>query len=173
MKETTKKTFCVFAGALAAGVLLHFVYGWLPNPAAALFSPVRESLWEHVKIVFWPLLAASVVMAGKDGGSRAAWMLSALAVSLAMVGAGYVYHVFLRGESPAFDLVLYAVSMAAGFLLPRLLWRLTRRPAWGWLVGLLVCIMAALVAWFTFYPPEHVLFADLSQGVRTFMTIPV
>ena len=30
-----------------------------------------------------------------------------------------------------------------------------------------------MLVWFTFFPPEGVLFADLSGAVRTFLTIPV
>lgn len=174
MRSVTKKMICVLAGVLALGVLLHFLYGWLPNPLTALFAPVRESLWEHVKILFWPLLLAGFVLTGRGGGAeRAAWLLSALIASFAMLALAYVYHILLRGEAMAFDIGLYVAMMVAGFFLPRLLWPIADRPAWRWLVGLLACIMTALVVWFTFYPPETVLFADLSQGVRTFLTIPV
>lgn len=48
--------------ALAAGVLLHFVYGWSgQSPFAAWISPVNESTWEHLKLLFYPLLFISIV----------------------------------------------------------------------------------------------------------------
>lgn len=174
MKATTKKMICILAGVLALGVFLHFLYDWLPNPLTAVFAPVRESLWEHVKILFWPLLLAGFIMTGRGGGAeRTPWLLSALISSLAMLAPAYVYHILLRGESMAFDIGLYVVMAVAGFFLPRLLWPAADRPSCRWLAGLLTCVMAALVVWFTFYPPENVLFAELSQGVRTFLTIPV
>ena len=41
----------VFEGAL--GTLLHFVFDWSGgNVAAALFSAVNESIWEHMKLLF-------------------------------------------------------------------------------------------------------------------------
>lgn len=169
-----RKIIWLFAGTLALGVFLHFLYGWLPSPLTAVFSPVRESLWEHVKLLFWPLLLAGLLVNGKNGGAaRTAWMTSALVVSLLMLAIAYVYHILLRGESMVFDIGLYAVMMAAGFLLPRVLWRPAESAGWRWAAGLLTLIMAGLVVWFTFRPPEHILFADLSGAVRTFLTIPV
>lgn len=46
------------AGALftaALGTLLHFVYDWSGGwGAAAAFSAVNESTWEHMKLLFSP-----------------------------------------------------------------------------------------------------------------------
>lgn len=174
MRVITKKLILVFTGVLILGFVLHFLYEWMPNPLFALVSPIQESLWEHVKIVYWPLLLAGALVTGRGAGAaRAPWLLSAVVSSLAMLTAAYVYHILLLGESLVFDIGLYVVMIAVGFLLPRLFWPLADRPTCRWLVGLLACVLAALVVWFTFYPPEHILFADLSQAVRTFLTIPV
>ncbi len=34
-------------------------------------------------------------------------------------------------------------------------------------------LLGGLIVWFTFFPPDAALFADLSDAVRTFLTIPV
>ena len=50
----------LFTGAL--GAALHFVYDWSGrNPAAAAFSAVNESTWEHMKLLFVPVFLLSVV----------------------------------------------------------------------------------------------------------------
>ena len=47
---------------LLTGFLLHFVYEWSgDNPLVGLFSPVNESVWEHLKLLFFPILAYSIV----------------------------------------------------------------------------------------------------------------
>ncbi len=167
-----KKRWLVLAGTLAAGVALHFLYDWLPNPLVAVFSAVNESLWEHTKLIFWPLLGAGMLLAGKDGAGRAAWRLGAVISALAMLGVAYVYHVVFGGEWLVFDLGLYAAAILLGFVLPGKLWTVGER-AWGrWLGRAAALLMAGALVWFTFFPPEGVLFADLS-AVRTFLTIPV
>ena len=55
MRQVNCRPWLTFFAALGLGVLLHFLYAWLPNPLTALFSPVRESLWEHLKILFYPI----------------------------------------------------------------------------------------------------------------------
>lgn len=53
----------VFVCAVLAGVGLHFLYARFPCTLSALLSPVCESLWEHIKILYWPYLAASAFLA--------------------------------------------------------------------------------------------------------------
>ena len=173
MKRISWSIWIIFFAALLLGVLLHFLYAWFPNPLTALVSPVRESLWEHLKILFYPLLAAALLLTRNAPALRAARLLAALVSCALMLGAGWAYHIVLQGDSLAFDLALYAVLMALAFLLPRLLWPLGRR-AWGRAAAcLLTALLWALLVWFSFLPPDHLLFADLNGAARTFLTIPV
>ena len=46
---------------LAAGTLSHFLYGWTGNNfIIGLFTPVNESVWEHMKLIFFPMLFYSI-----------------------------------------------------------------------------------------------------------------
>ena len=42
-----------------------------------------------------------------------------------------------------------------------------------WTFPILTALLGGLIVWFTFFPPETALFADLGGAVRTFLTIPV
>lgn len=171
MKGISVRFWIVFAAALVFGSLLHYLYGWFPNTITALVSPVRESLWEHLKILFIPLLLSSLLLGGKRG--RTPWLFSLLLVCGLMLLLGWLYHVVLAGEALIFSLLLYALLMLAGFLLPRVLWPLSEWPGVGAACAILTVLLAALLVVFTFAPPDNILFADLSGGVRTFLTIPV
>lgn len=47
---------------LIAGVLLHFAYEWSGNNTfLSLFSAVNESTWEHLKLIFFPMLITLIV----------------------------------------------------------------------------------------------------------------
>lgn len=170
MKKFSVRFWLTFAAALILGVLLHFLCQWLPGPVTALFSPVRESLWEHLKILYFPLLLSGLFLGGRRAYTP--WLLSLLIVCVLMLGAGWLYHITLGGRAMAFDLILYGVLMLAGFLLPRVLWPLSEWPGVGKVCAALTAALAVLLVWFTFAPPEGALFADLS-AVRTFYTIPV
>lgn len=44
------------------GTLLHFTYEWSGNNFwVGLFSPVNESTWEHMKLLFFPMLFYSII----------------------------------------------------------------------------------------------------------------
>lgn len=173
MKKTTKTFIIAFLISGLAGVLLHNLYSWLPNPVFALISPVRESIWEHIKIIFYPFFATLLILTkGGEKGTRTPWLLSLLFICGAMLGISYVYHVVFRGDNFIFDLVLYFVLMAAGFLLPRVLWPLGEWPGVEQAAFFLVGILFLLIVWFTFFPPEGLLFTDM-ESVRTFLRIPV
>ena len=32
--------------------LFHFIYSWIPSSLTAIFFPVNESIWEHMKLLF-------------------------------------------------------------------------------------------------------------------------
>ena len=158
MRKLPKKLLTAFVVTTLAGACLHFLYVLLPNPVTALLAPVNESLWEHLKIFFWPYLAAALLLTrGGERGCRAPWMLSALLLCVVMLCAGYFYHIILGG--------------AAGFLLPGVFCHVGERTGVRDIILLLTVTMAGAIAIFTFLPPDHILFTDLS-GVNTWATIP-
>ena len=174
MEKSTKKLILCYLAAAVLGVLLHFLFAWFPSPVTALISPVRESIWEHVKLIYFPLLAASLYMGrGGNGTGRAPWLLSLVMACVILLGLGYVYHIVFRGESVIVDIILYIFVLALGFLLPKTLWPLCGQPGTEKAAWALTALLGALIVWFTFFPPDSVLFADMSGAVRTFLTIPV
>lgn len=67
-----RKWGLVFTLAVLGGAALHFLYDVWPNPLTAVLAPVNESVWEHLKLLYWPFLAAAFVLARgvDDAGGR-------------------------------------------------------------------------------------------------------
>lgn len=171
MKQGSLRVWLTFFAALALGALLHFLYGWFPHPLIALISPVRESLWEHLKVLFYPLLLSGLFLGKKRGSTP--WLFSLLVVCGLMLLIGWLYNVVLQGTVDFFNILLYGILMLLGFLLPRIVWSLTEWPGIGAACAILTVLLVTLMIIFTYTPPNHILFQDLSGGVRTFLTIPV
>lgn len=170
MSRLSKRALLVFVIATLLGSCLHFVHALFPSPVTALFSPVNESLWEHLKIFFWPYLVASLfLLRGKSREGVGAHSLSLLLCCGLMLLVGWLYHIVLGGEALWFDVCLYVLLMALGFLLPSFLPKAVegRRG----LLMLLVVALAAAILLFTFLPPDCILFTDLS-GANTWSQIP-
>lgn len=156
--------------ALLAGFVLHFVYQWQPNAVTALFSPVNESLWEHIKLIFWPFLGAALSLnRGRPGGIRP-WLLVLPPICALTLVLGWIYNVALGGESIWVNLAIYVLMMTLGF------WLATRfsGPFQGvkWTLPIVAVIaLALLIGWFTLYPPELLLFRDLA-AVGSWLPLP-
>lgn len=171
MGHLSRKTLLVFVAATLAGACLHFLYLLLPNPVTALFAPVNESIWEHLKLIYWPFVASTLILCGKSAPDmRGPWLASLLIISAALLGIGYTYHVAGGGESAAFDVGLYVLLMGAGFLLVPVLNRPAVRAKYD-LITLLALALGAAILLFTFLPPDHVLFTDLAR-TNTWSSIP-
>lgn len=57
MKNKFKKyEVAGFVFTVLFGTLLHFTYMLVPNNFVAAFSAVNESVWEHLKILFFPYI---------------------------------------------------------------------------------------------------------------------
>ena len=71
----------IFSAVL--GTLSHFFYKWSgQNPVIALVSPVNESTWEHMKLVFFPILLWSFFLPPKVRAALRGWQCSLLAGGL-------------------------------------------------------------------------------------------
>uniref|UniRef100_UPI004056DCB1 DUF6512 family protein n=1 Tax=Agathobacter sp. TaxID=2021311 RepID=UPI004056DCB1 len=60
MSNKTRLILCyVFVAVL--GTLLHFAYEFSgKNPVVGLFAPINESTWEHLKLLFTPMLVLTL-----------------------------------------------------------------------------------------------------------------
>ena len=44
------------------GTILHFTFKWSnKNPLVGSFSAVNESTWEHLKLLFFPMLITTII----------------------------------------------------------------------------------------------------------------
>ena len=156
--------------ALLAGFVLHFVYQWQPNSVTALFSPVNESLWEHIKPTFWPFLGAALSLnRGRPGGIRP-WLLVLPPLCALLLALGWVYNIALGGESLWVNLAVYILVMTLGFWLAARFSGPFHGVRWALPIAA-VLALALMIGWFTLYPPELLLFRDLS-AVGSWLPLP-
>ena len=160
-----------FLFVCAAGTALHFLYQWSgESVAAAPFAAVNESVWEHMKLLFWPMLLwAGAERAVLGGYSRGFWPAKALGtlLGLALIPALYYTYTGALDVSVMWvDIAIFFVAAAAAFLAEtRMLardWR-CRGGARASALGLLLLLSAAFVLC-TFVPPRVPLFRDPVTG---------
>jgi hypothetical protein len=154
---------------ILCGMLLHFAYPRSHGSRlAAVLAPVNESLWEHLKMAYWPLLtftAVEVVVLDETALLGAA-ALGFYTTSALILGLYYPTALFLSdpegtGRLVA-DAIIFVVAIGGGQLIGH---ALVGRIQTGVVPGLVMLLAPALVlAAATFAPPRTSLFRDQITG---------
>lgn len=166
------------AGAVftaVSGTLLHFVFQWSSrSPIAAVFSPVNESTWEHLKLIFIPMVFYGIFEFFAFGRKRADFIparaFSILIGMLVIVSSFYTYTGILGKNFLPLDIAVFLLGTAAAYFCG---YKFMEKDMFssrkGKIIGAAVLLPLVLAfALFTFYPPEIGLFLDPVTGGYSF-----
>lgn len=154
-----------FIFVVVFGSLLHFVYRWSGNNSiVGIISPVNESTWEHLKLLFVPMLLFSIIeyfVAGKAYPNFiAAKSLGVLLGMFAIVVIFYTYTGIVGKHYLWADILTFIIGVAVAYLYS---WKRINtyqlRSGLCW-VGLIIVIVLISFVIFTFTPPRIPLFLD-------------
>lgn len=153
------------------GSLLHFFYQWSGEcRIIGVFAPVNESSWEHLKLIFVPMLLFSVAEFLAFGKSKRGFL--PIKVMAVLLGMGLILILFytytgIIGENfLVADILTFIIAVAAAYryscshLQKEGDWK-TAEIVCAWITLL---ILAACFVLFTFYPPHIGLFLDPVSG---------
>ena len=156
------------------GTLLHFLFDWAGgNVIVALISAVNESIWEHLKLLYYPMLAAAVIeyfFWGKE--MKSFWCIKLIGSLVGLIFIPTVYYTYtgaLGVKADWFNITIF--FLAAGLVY----WVETKLLQSGFPCPLraksdigLLCLIAVLFTVLTFIPPHIPLFRDPLTGTYGF-----
>jgi hypothetical protein len=154
------------------GAFQHFLYEWSGfSPFIALFAPVNESVWEHLKLAFWP----SVTVAFAEFWLRKpepvkflfARAVGTLLMPVIICLGFYSYFALLQRPFFPLDLFLYFVAVISGLLLGDSLYSrpLPHPRATVYALAFLLLYAVALVR-YTWNPPDHPFFREIPRNPK-------
>ena len=158
-----------FATSSLLGTLLHFLYDWSGKSLwIAPFSGVNESTFEHMKLLFWPMLLFAFFEMPFFKGYDGFWCVKLRGT---LIGLGLIPLIFysyngIIGKSPDFvNIAIFFVSAAIAYIYEtRALNRgNTACKSEKTAIGVLLAI-ALLFVLFTFRAPKINLFRDPLTG---------
>jgi hypothetical protein len=152
------------------GSVLHFTFEWSGSQAVVgVFSAVNESVWEHLKLAFWPaLLFLLVEYAPLKKMAANFFFAKSVGVYLMVLIIPVVFYSYtaVTGESIlAVDIASFVVAVVIGQLASYKLLthkRLSEKLVWISLSALVALGIA--FALFTFIPPQAPVFRDPVTG---------
>ncbi len=143
---------------LITGVLSHFVYQWSGNMRLiGLFFPINESVWEHMKLCFFPMLTASFYLNRKlssDYPCITSSLLFGVLLSTYLIPVLFYTYSGILGNHIAFlDISTFFVSVILSFIVVYKLTISCRVASCTQFFKLLIFITAICFFLFTYRPP--------------------
>lgn len=156
--------------AFAAGAAAHFLFDALGRwPPAGWIAPVNESLWEHIKMAFWPILIIDG-LAGRSLPSiehRVVCTAISASISALLIFPLFYGYTGVWGEHHlAADIAVFAIAVSSGHWVA---YRVALGPVPSTALVVAACTLglslgAALIV-FTYAPPRLEVFRDsLTNG---------
>ena len=156
-----------FGVVTLAGTILHFLYGWTGGSVwAAPFSGVNESVWEHMKLLFWPLLFFALVQRLCFRGQENFWRVKLRGTLLGLLLIPVLFYTWngAFGKSPDWlNIAIFYISAEAVFFYEHRAFQTAHPPSR--LPLAVLCLVGILFVVFTFSPPPLPLFQDPVTGV--------
>lgn len=162
-KKLSKYT--IVGGILVSifGTLFHFAYEWSKeNPVVGLFTPVNESTWEHMKLLFFPMLIYVLFeyYQLKTEFPEILWggLTGVLIGTLAIPFLFYGYTGIIGKNYMIADIAIFFISVIVGFLISYSL--ADGEFSKGYKIVVTVTIILMIIAFvvFTYNPPNAGIF---------------
>ena len=161
---------------VALGVFFHFLFELTNrNIIAALFSAVNESIWEHMKILFYPMLIFAVIESYFfENEKEAFWSIKLIGTLLGLVLIPVIYYTYtgiLGTSADWFNIAIYVIVVVISFWTEN---KLFQKDGNSFIESetALICLglLAITFTILTFIPPHIPLFEDPLTGTYGFYT---
>lgn len=156
------------------GTLTHFIFDWSGNIVfVGLFVPINESVWEHLKMSFWPTLVWFLLVflffRIKSELSASRLLMAAAAAlfvcSLIIVTFFYTMEGAFGIESLLVDASIFFLGIIVGQFAAVHVYRYAEpKRFWLYVAAFSILLFMALLIFFTFWQPRLPLFLDKPTG---------
>lgn len=165
MKELKRYSLIGMIFVWIAGTIWHFVYEWSGNNRiVGLFFPVNESVWEHMKLLFFPMLLYAFYMERRLKDTfpciGSALLAGILAGTFLIPIFFYAYTGILGKNNIVLDVAVFLCSVAGAFLIVYRLALSCKADRFRTLLKLAVSVLAVSFLLFTYNPPDLEIFVD-------------
>ena len=150
---------------IVVGSIAHFLYDLSGNNVLiGLITPVNESIWEHMKLVFFPMLIYTLLISYKIKNqypsSIAALCIGNIIGTILVPILFYLYIAIIGKDLLPLDLICFIASIVIGFIVAYKLSTLDKLYKYRNLIYVIIAIIIGCFLIFTYYPPNLTIFSD-------------
>ena len=154
-----------FAITSLGGTLLHFLYEWLGGASwIAPFSGVNESTWEHMKLLFWPMLLYAAVQSFFFREREDFLCIKLRGILLGLILIPIIFYTYngVIGKSPDWiNITIFFISAAIAYIYEAKQFKVYNTNCKSPKSAVVtLCAIALLFILFTFLTPHLAIFKD-------------
>lgn len=174
LKQLTRYTIIGIFFVLITGTLAHFLYDWSENNhIVGFFVPVNESIWEHMKLLFFPMLLYSLFVIFKLKKAypciASSFCFGIITGTLLIPLLFYSYTKICGKDFFVLDIGIFILSVIIAFWISYKLTLSCKFESYTFLLCFVVCLIFISFVLLTYHPPKTGLFSDNSQlQVKTY-----
>ena len=158
--------FAGFVFTTMTGTLLHFLYDWTNQSLiVAPFSAVNESIWEHMKLLFFPMFAFAFVQShyfSKEYENF--WCAKLVGIALALTTIPVLYYTYtgiLGTSADWFNIIIFFLAASAAYILETRLLKQEKSFCFSPTIAQIILFLFALAfIILTFTPLQIPIFQD-------------
>ena len=150
------------------GVIFHFTYEWSNNNIlVGIFTPVNESIWEHLKLLYFPMILSIIVGYFYDGKNHENYIcaktLGIISSMIFTVISYYTYSGVLGKNIDIVNIIIFFIAVVLGQFI--VLKNINSKKSCNKKRTIIVLIVLSFVfIVFTFNPPKIGLFKNPITG---------
>jgi hypothetical protein len=156
---------------IIVGTLFHFLFEWLFSwPPIGAITAVNESVWEHLKLPYWPLIIFSLIEYNYIKEDTKNFIIGKAITALISIGTiliiFYSYTAILGVEILIIDILSFFVGVIIGQFVSYKIITLNELQKWIRIVSWIIIIGLGLsLIIFTYLPPHLPIFQDSESGL--------
>lgn len=153
---------------------LHFVYEWSGSQTViGIFAPINESVWEHLKLTFWPMLIwwllGYFILRKNNKIPVEKWFVSFATAEVTCILFIVAFYYTYTGAFGIESLFLDILSLVLGVIVSQVLafhiYKYSNPDkSISYAAVLILILLGASFIIFTFIPPQYPLFMDPITG---------
>ncbi|MEG0510532.1 MAG: DUF6512 family protein [Clostridia bacterium] len=165
---TLKNMFTPLFFLLLYGTFFHYVYDAIgSNLIINMFVPINESVWEHMKMLFYPSLAFFLLNYMDNTGSTyiVSYVTGVTFSIVFCIVSYYIYDRFFPGISEVLNIVFYYISFASIFGIMYVM-NYVLEPLsddFNFICEIILISYVCIFCFYTYLPPNLDLFLDKSR----------
>ncbi|NLL45004.1 MAG: hypothetical protein GX247_05010 [Mollicutes bacterium] len=155
-------------GIFLLSFLTHYLYKWFPNDLFAIFFPVNESIWEHMKMLFTTVLLYSIIeyfllhyfKIKHHNFFWSIWITATLSIIIYLTL--YMPFYYLLGNN---KIIIFSVLIITIILIQLISYYIlnSKNIKLNYLPIILIIISYIIFGYLTYYPPKNELFFDFNE----------